>query len=117
MPTIPDSPVILAGIVLSVEPIIGRDEQNRPNGVVTAQRVLIMDGPAAMQVKVPQERFELIPDHRVAVGAFALWSVVGRAWKMDNGNHGVTYTYQGQVQEKDLLELVARLDARELAAA
>ena len=36
---------------------------------------------------------------------------------MDNGNHGVTFTYQRRVKEADLLELVARLEARELVAA
>ena len=116
MPTIPDSPVILAGSILSVEPVIGRDANGAPNGVIVARKVLVMDGIAALQVKVPEDRFSIIPDHRVAPGAFVLWNVVGRAWKMDNSQmFGVTYTYQGQVDEADLMGLLARLEQRDSA--
>jgi len=116
MPQIPDSPVILAGTLLSVEPIEGRDNNNQPNGVIVARRVLVMEGGAALQVKVPEDRYELIPDHRLVIGTFVLWSVTGRPWKMDNGNHGVTYTYQGQVDEAALLGLVTRLELRDSTA-
>jgi len=117
MPTIPDSPVIISGLVVNIEPVMLRDKNNNVTDVIAARNVLLMDGAVALKVKVPEDRFEVIPDAELVLGSFALWSVTPRAWKMDNGNHGVTFTYQRRVKEADLLELVARLEARELVGA
>lgn len=118
MPVIPDSPVLISGLLVSIEPVDGRDDNNVRTGTIVAYKVLIMDGAAALQVKVPADRYDVIPDAELVPGTFTIWSVTPRAWKMQNGNHGVTFTYQNRVKEADLLALVTRLEAaRELTAA
>ena len=117
MPQIPDTPVVIAGIIASVEGVSQRDDQNRQTGVIGAYKVLLMSGATAFQVKIPADKFDVMPDAQQKVGAFVVWYVVGRAWKMNDGNHGVTYTYQNRATSDDLADLAERLDtAKELAA-